>query len=329
MSKIKIGVTGTGSLVGQAIIKSIKNSSLKGTVSLIGFDYVQNTIGSYWVDKNIILPDFLKKGVSEDAWLSAVLSAIAAEDIKILLIGIDFELKLFARHRKTIESKTKCAVMVSDPNVIAIADDKYRTYRFLKENGLSYPETILTGELNAKNLSFPCILKPRIGAGSKDVFVAHNRQELDRRLPLIKDPIIQELAGDTHSEYTCGIICLDNAIKDMIVLRRYLKAGHTETAYCSKDTPRAIYEYVRTITALLNPYGACNFQMRTDGSGTPRLFEINARHSGTTYMRAMFGFNEVEFIVRHVLKMGTVQFNLKYGIVKRYHEEMFVADSIQ
>ena len=57
-----IGITGTGSLIGQAIIKSIKQSSFKNE-RLIGIDYFTETIGSYWTDKNYILPDILDKDI--------------------------------------------------------------------------------------------------------------------------------------------------------------------------------------------------------------------------------------------------------------------------
>ena len=59
-----IGITGTGSLIGQAVIKSIKKSSFKNE-KLIGMDYFPNTIGSYWVDKNYVLLDILDKKIKE------------------------------------------------------------------------------------------------------------------------------------------------------------------------------------------------------------------------------------------------------------------------
>ena len=119
------------------------------------------------------------------------------------------------------------------------------------------------------------------------------------------------------------MICLDGKIKGSIVLRRKLKEGNTETAYYAKDTPSVIYEYVHSISEKLMPFGACNFQLRLDKDGMPRLFEINARHSGTTYMRALFGFNEVEYIISYLLGFKLKNFSLKEGIVKRYYEESF------
>lgn len=326
MDKINVGVTGIGSLFGQAIIKSLKKSSLSKDISVIGFDYIENTVGSYWVEKNYLLPDFLKKGIKEEVWLEYLIDLINLEDIRVIFIGIDFELKLFAKYKQLIESKTKSKVMVSDLNVIEIADDKYLTYKFLKDNNLAYPKTILPEEIAQKTIDFPCVLKPRIGARSRDVFIINNHEELENKLPYVNSPIIQELVSDPNHEYTSGVIYFDNMVKHIIVLRRYLKDGNTETAFFSKDTPRVIYDYVSQIAHILKPFGACNFQLRLDISGIPKLFEINARHSGTTYIRTLFGFNEVEYVLRHIFNLGGRKFNLRYGTAKRYHEEIFIED---
>lgn len=327
MDKLKIGITGTGSLIGQAIIKSLTNSVLNNDISIIGFDYFTNTVGSYWVNKNYILPDFIKKTVSEEQWLAEVIRIVGREGINALFIGIDFELPLFAKYKEYIESETGCRVIVSDPEVIKIADDKYLTYQFLKNNNLPHPWTQLAKELYLESVSFPCIVKPRVGSRSRDVFIIKDKQELNKKLISLKDPIVQELVGDMDSEYTCGVVYLDGNVREMMMLKRYLKDGNTETACFSKDCPKSIYDYVYNIASALKPFGSCNFQLRLDNNMCPKLFEINARHSGTTYMRALFGFNEIEYILRHIFNIKQRRIDLKYGVVKRYFGEMFIEET--
>ncbi len=323
MNKIKVGVTGTGSVFGQAIIKSILKSSLHNDISIVGFDYFKDTIGSYWIKRCFLLPDCLKEEI--EIWLEKIIEYINSEDIKFLFIGIDFELKLFAKYKGIIESRTRCKVMVSDFDVISIADDKYLTYSFLKDNNLYYPETVLPEELFRKNIDFPCILKPRCGSRSRDVFVVKDKKELNKRLSLVNNPIIQECIGNANNEYTCGIIYLEDSLKEMIVLRRDLKDGHTMTACFYKDSPKIIYDYIYDISTRLKPFGACNFQLRLDDNGIPKVFEINARHSGTTYIRALFGFNEVEYILSYCLGRKIKKFTLKEGVVKRYFDEVYIS----
>jgi len=323
---IRIGVTGTGSLIGQAIIKSINASSYSRDCYVVGFDYFKNTVGSYWVNKNYLLPDVIDSRITESQWVDAVTEALGNERLQILFIGVDFELKLFAQYGPEMEQATGCKIVVSDKRVIEIADDKYLTFQFLKSNGLHFPRTYLPAELPGGGVEFPAILKPRVGARSRDVYVVRNEGELSDKLARIKDPILQELVGDASKEYTCGAIFFDHRVREMIALKRELRDGNTYSACYSRFFPRSIYDYIHEIATKLEPYGACNFQLRIDSNGIPKLFEINARHSGTAYMRSLFGFREVEYIIGYVLGLGTPRFELRDGLVKRYFEEMFIGE---
>jgi len=321
-----IGITGTGSLIGQAIIKSIKQSSFKNS-KLIGMDYFRDTIGSYWTDENYILPDILNNNITEAVWLEKVLSVIIENTINILFIGVDFELHLFAKYKDFIEKKTSCVVVVSSKESIEIADDKYLTYKFLKDNHLYYPLTFLGSEINeaiASNMiDFPMIVKPRNGYRSIDVYIVNNAEELRSKIQKVSDPVIQECIGTKDTEYTCGVIAI-NEIKKSIVLRRDLKDGNTSTAYYQKNYPEIITKYILDVAEKLSIFGVCNFQLRLDKDGIPKIFEINSRHSGTTYMRTLFGFNEIEFILEYLFNNKEINFNLKEGAVKRYFDEMFI-----
>ncbi|MDY0328076.1 MAG: ATP-grasp domain-containing protein [Arcobacteraceae bacterium] len=327
-----IGITGTGSLIGQAVIKSIKKSSFKNE-KLIGMDYFANTIGSYWVDKNYVLVDILDKNVKEEDWFANVVDIIISERINILFIGVDFELHLFAKYKSYIENKTSCIIVVSDEETVKIADDKYETYKFLKENNLYYPKTFLQNEikkaLETKEIEFPLVIKPRNGYRSINVFVVSNENELYEKLEIVPNPVIQECVGSKDTEYTCGVIVLDNEVKESIVLRRDLKDGNTSSTYFSHSYPKIITKYIEDVSSKLGQFGVCNFQLRLDSNGIPKIFEINARHSGTTYIRSLYGFNEVEYILEYLLNHNVISFNLEEGIVKRYFDEMFIKETIQ
>jgi carbamoyl-phosphate synthase large subunit len=324
MRKVAVGVTGTGSLIGQAIIKSLNNSSFSDEINVIGFDYVPGTIGSHWVEKNFLLPDFLKEEITDRMWFEKIVGIIKKEKIKILLIGIDFELPIFAKYKKDIESQTQCKVVVSDLDIVEIADDKYLTYQFLKDGGFAHPKTVMSTDLAKSEIRFPCVIKPRRGAGSKGVYLVESREELTQRLPRGIDYIVQELIGNPEEEYTCGVLFFDDAVKEMIVLKRQLKDGVTVTANYRKDFKPVISRYVHDITVALKPFGPCNFQLRIGSDDVPKVFEINARHSGTTYMRSLFGFKEVEYVFAYLLGRKVKKFILREGVVKRYYEEKFV-----
>ncbi|MDF1874436.1 ATP-grasp domain-containing protein [Sulfurimonas sp. SAG-AH-194-I05] len=325
-----IGITGTGSLVGQAIIKSIKESSFKEE-KFIGMEYFENTIGSYWTDENYILPDILDDKVSDIMWLNAVLSIINDKQIEILFIGVDFELPLFATYKERIENETQCLVVVSSEETIRIADDKYLTYEFLKKNNLYFPLSFLESNIKEairnKEITFPMIVKPRNGYRSVDVFLVKDENELFEKIEKVSDPVIQEYVGDSSTEYTCGVIAFDSKVKESIVLRRDLKDGNTSTTYLKHDYPVSIKKYIEEVSSHLGQFGVCNFQLRLDAQGIPKIFEINARHSGTTYIRSLYGFNEIEYILEYLLNKKEISFTIKEGIVKRYFDAFLVEES--
>ena len=319
-----VGVTGTGSLIGQGIIKSIKNSKLSKNYNVIGFDYFEDTVGSFWCDKNYILSDFYRKIVSEEEWISELIEKILYENLHILFIGVDFELVPLSINKKNIEDITGCKLMVSDLGAINTGNDKYLTYEFLKNNGLNYPKTSLPDNCDYDQLTWPIIIKPRQGARSRGVYEIKNKNELISKISTINNPIIQEEIGDKFSEYTCGIIYFDGDLKQMIVLKRSLKDGNTYISEHRNDFKKNIYEYVEEISHVLKPFGSCNLQIRLDSNGIPKLFEINPRHSGTTYIRSLFGYNEVIFILKYILENKSIEFNLIEGKVIRYYDEKLI-----
>ncbi|MFZ2657263.1 MAG: ATP-grasp domain-containing protein [Victivallales bacterium] len=322
--KTNIGITCVDSLVGQGIIRSIRKSDLSVKLDITGFEYFDDTLGSHWIDRTYIMPDILKEGVKQDSYIDKIIAHIKKHDIKLLFIGIGFELEMMAGNRKRIEDETGCTVIVSDEKVIDIAEDKYKTYLFLKENGIPCPDTWLPSEID--KVRYPAIVKPRTSSGSRGLSLAKNRQELESTLKTLNKPVIQENVGKMENEYTCGVTFFDGEVKTEICLRRTLRHGNTYAAFNSPDTPKTVYDYINVISKKLKPFGPCNYQLRTDKDGTPKMFEINARFSGTTYVRHFFGINEVEYTIKHLLGMKTPKFKMKYGKVLRYLEDYFVED---
>ena len=61
-----------------------------------------------------------------------------------------------------------------------------------------------------------------------------------------------------------------------------------------------------------------------DKNGIPKLFEINPRHSGTTYIRSLFGYNEVIYIINYLIHGKECKFSLVDGKALRYFEEKLI-----
>ena len=82
-------------------------------------------------------------------------------------------------------------------------------------------------------------------------------------------------------------------------MRRDLRDGNTYRAFVEQSAE--LDDLVRKWAEALDAYGPANFQFRIDSYGRPKVFEINGRFSGTTPLRTLVGFAEVDMVIRHVM----------------------------
>lgn len=319
---MKVAVTGAGAVLGQGIIKALRASDLP--CHILALDPNPLSPGLYWADQAAIVPM-----ADDPGYERAIETMLEREKCSALLVGTDVELAIFAKRREEWEARFGTQILVSDPRVVAIADDKYETARFLEQNGLSFPRSACGDDRDgiaalARQVGFPLIVKPRRGARAVGVSRVDDMEALEGAVAGRNDLVVQQFAGDDDQEYTAGVLCFDGDVKASIILRRDLRDGNTHRAYAGNH--QAYEPYVHAMARALGPYGPVNFQFRVDKAGTPRLFEINARFSGTTPMRALFGFNEVDLCLRKILLGEDVAMpSIREGTVVRFLEEQFLA----
>lgn len=296
---MKILVTGAGALLGQGIIRSFRDSSLDPTI--VSVDPNALSAGLYWCDRRYLVPM-----AKDPNYLDEIRKILARESPDAVLVGTDVELMVFARHRQQLEQEFDTTIVVSSPNVISVADDKYLTYQFLKDNGFDYPESALPGEEQRiiDTVGFPLIVKPRVGARSVGVHRVESRDELRRAVEAVEEPVIQECVASSDDEYTAGVVVFDGECHASIVMRRDLRDGNTYRAYVEKFPE--LNARISRIGEALDPFGPTNFQFRLDDENRLKVFEINARFSGTTPLRAIAGMNGVDLCLRHLLEGASI-----------------------
>jgi carbamoyl-phosphate synthase large subunit len=315
----KVLVTGAGALLGQGIIRTLQSSSVP--VRVIAVDPDRRAVGLHWVDSAYLVPP-----VREDAYESAIREILEIERPDLLLVGTDVELAFFARHRSSLESEYGTAILVSDPDVVEIADDKWQTSLFLKENGFPFVKSTLFLEDDEffSSVEYPLVVKPRRGARSIGVTIVRSHEQLERAFRAMEEPIVQEHVGSPHEEYTASGLVFDGRCCASIVMRRELRDGNTYRAYV--DAFPSLNDEVRRLAERLRPYGPANFQFRLQAD-LVKVFEINARFSGTTPLRARAGFNEVEMCLRYLLMGEEIESPPMRPLVMLRHWEETVVEA--
>lgn len=311
---IKVLVTGMGGGVGQGIVKSLKLID-DLDIYIVTADMSELASGLYGGDYSYLVP-----AASDESYFDKIKLICASQNIDFYFPGTDVELIKCSKYSKELKESLGVEIIISPTNVIEIADDKYKTINFLKENGFHYPETFFPNEVDWDQIKFPLIIKPKVGCRSIGVHLVNNKNEAENAISSLEDPIVQEYIDGF--EYTCTVAIYNDVVSEVLCLRRDLRSGDTFRAFPVKSD--VIETYVKEIAIKIGISGSCNFQLRLTNSGIPKLFEINSRFSGTTPFCSYLGFNSVEFCLK--AKLGIeYKSDIKYDkVVLRHWAEVVV-----
>ena len=312
-------VTGAGGGVGQGVIKSLK--MIKDMdIKIVAADMSEFAAGLYAADAA-----YLVDRCDSDEYLETLSKIFKKESIDFYIPGTDVELKFCAINKQLIMDEFNVHTVISSIEVIDISDNKYKTSSFLKEHGFNYPKTDYLKDVDIKSIEYPAIVKPSVGCRSIGVYKVNNLDELTPHLEDTKDIVIQECVGNEDTEYTCTVVKIRNELSPVLALKRILRSGDTYRAEPVES--EKIEQYVLDVASKLEIDGGCNFQLRLDIHGEPKIFEINSRFSGTTPFCAQIGFNPVEFYLKRSVGLESTV-NVDYNsIVLRYWSEVVVKKS--
>lgn len=316
---INVLVTGAGAGVGQSIIKAIKSSKIN--TKIITTDNNPMTAGMFRAHTAHLIP--LAK---EEGYIEKIIEICNKEKIDLILIGTDVELPILADNKEKIESSTNAKLLISNPETIRIADDKWETTQFLKEKGFPYPKSALADDFDdfIAEAGFPVIIKPRIGARSIGFHVIKDKNELEDKKTKIESPIIQEYLSTEDNEYTCSSFFHEGQCYGVLAMKRWLRNGDTYKAIIKKDSE--LEEFIEKVGKELNINGPCNFQLRKTEEG-PKIFEINCRFSGTTGAASFVGFNVVNAVLQKIFFNRNIKkLHFKEAYMFRYWNEIFVEE---
>lgn len=321
-SKLTVLVLGVGNDVSQGILKALALSKLPCRV--LGACISPLAAGLYTVDRAFIAP----RAESDEfiPWLSRL---SREEHVQAILSGVEPILDRLSSERDRIEIESGALCMVSDRNAWRIGNDKLLTCQWLQERGFHVAQFAAAGDEKAvrslvRSCGFPLVAKPRKGGGARGLKQISGESDLEA-VRGRSDYLVQEHLGSTDEEYTAGCFVDDRGdVRGTIVLRRELSEGTTHRAVAGLFPD--VRDEAQRIAQALKPRGPCNLQLRRS-KGRAVCFEINVRFSGTTGVRALLGFNEVDAALRnYVLKEPATDMpRVAEGIVLRYWNEMVVS----
>lgn len=290
MPKLRIAVSGVAGASGQSALKALR--MIDGLdIETFPVDVTPYSAGLYWgTQPGTVLP---KPEQNINAWIDFV----RKNHIDALIPGADRDLIPLS------DCAEDTRALVSRPEVIRIANDKYETAIFLSvEMEETVPDYALPESAYLWNV-FPCVVKPRSDAASRGFHKCDDAEELHFYLKHTPNAMIQEYID--ADEYTANVfVDSDGVPQAALVMLRKERGGIAIQARPVEDDE--IHDLLYRIGAAIRPKGILSVQLRKPLDG-PLPFEINARVSGSTIVRALCGYNDCQMLIEHYVLGKPVQ----------------------
>jgi nucleoside-diphosphate-sugar epimerase len=315
--KYIIGITSIGSGVGQSVISSCRLSNLP--LRTVGLGINPFAYGAYDCD----VFDYLPTIYSEN-YVDELIKKCSEYCIDLIIPGLDDEALLLS---ETIDqfNNENIKVIVSNSELLKLCRDKEKMSnelnRVVSVFAKTYDKNNIKEALRNGNALFPLIAKPRGGFASRGIEIINDYEDLKR----VQDNyIIQELAipeaNDPNRKYflnqidkkinpqvseisiqlvadqqgsILGRMASYNKLNNGVPIEILLYENATVWAEIDKLLPALKKAGLR---------GPLNIQGRLTDNGL-KLFEMNARFTGITGLRALMGFNEVEACIKEWLNI--------------------------
>lgn len=254
--------------------------------------------------------------IYDDDYIPFLLAYCNKHKINAIISLFDVDLPVLSKNKKRFE-EAGVTLVVSDPEVIDICNDKWKTYCFLTDNGFRVPKTFLDlndaiDSVSGKKITYPLMVKPRWGMGSIAVYEADNELELkvfhekakrnilksylkyESTASIENSVLIQEkLAGQ---EYGLDIINdLTGCYQTTVCKMKYaMRSGETDCAVTTDNS--LLKETGAKLSNCVHHIGNLDVDVFLSDN-KPYILEMNARFGGGYPFSHMAGINLPKAII--------------------------------
>lgn len=269
------------------------------------------SIAFKYADEKVISPLIYDKN-----YIPFLLEYCKENAVDVVISLFDIDLLILARHKKEFE-KIGTKVIVSDPQIVEVCNDKWKTYKFLKDNEISTPRSFLNmreviEKIEVGELNYPIIVKPRYGCGSISVAIAYDEDDLRYLTKKANKDIVHSYLKYESSvteekiiyqeclegqEYGADIINDLHGVTQNVIVRKKIamRSGETDIAQLV-DEP-----IIKDILFKLGKLTKHIANMDCDVflvNGVPYVLEMNARFGGGYPFSHMGGCDLPKAIVK-------------------------------
>jgi carbamoyl-phosphate synthase large subunit len=223
----------------------------------------------YHADQYELVPS-----VGDPEYVPELARLVAEHDVDLVVPLTDLDQFILARDREQLGT----AVLLPPADVVAQMGDKYVAHETFERLGIPSPPSWLPEQV-PPDVEFPLIVKAREGFGSRNIFRAEDREELD--FYLARTPAASFVQTFCQGEeFSIDVFCdFDgrclNAIPRTMIES---KGGESIKGMTLKD--EELIDYGRHVAEALPIWGPANIQCFRESNGALLVTDVNPRFGG-------------------------------------------------
>jgi carbamoyl-phosphate synthase large subunit len=239
----------------------------------------------HYADEQALVPR-----VEDPAYIPAVAELVRERGVGLVIPVTDIDSVKLAEHRDELGAP----LLLPDTEIVVKTADKFAAHELFEQHGIPSPSSWLPGDVPA-DARYPLLVKSRYGYGSRNIYRAEDRRQLDFFLGYTPvESFVQECClGD---EFSIDVLCdfegrCLNAIPRTMILS---KGGESIQGMTIKE-PELI-EAGRRVAEALPLKGPGTVQVfREDGEH--RVTDVNPRFGGAFPLPLAAGGNYPELVL--------------------------------
>jgi carbamoyl-phosphate synthase large subunit len=223
----------------------------------------------YAADRRALVP-----AVGNPGYVDALRALVADHEVRLVVPLADLDHLLLAERRDELGA----LVLLPGPDTIRLCEDKYAAHSFFAERGIATPATWLPDEV-PRDVAFPVLVKARRGFGSRHIYRADDRRELDFFLGYTsKESMVQDVCRG--EEFSIDVFC-DTDARCLNAIPRTMiesKGGESIKGMTTKDSQ--LIDHGRRVAEALRIVGPANIQCFREPDGSLPVTDVNPRFGG-------------------------------------------------
>jgi carbamoyl-phosphate synthase large subunit len=213
--------------------------------------------------------------VDDPGYMSALVDLVAEHDVRLVIPLTDLDQAILSAGRDML---SPALVLAPSPQVCRTMGDKYLAHVFFEQHGIASPRTWLPDGVPA-DARFPVLVKVREGFGSRHIYRAVDRAELEffvHHTPV--DSMVQEMC--LGEEFSIDVFCdLDGSCLNAIP-RTMIQSKGGESIKGVTIQDRELIAHGARVAETIGIVGPANVQCFREDDGSLPVTDVNPRFGG-------------------------------------------------